>query len=321
MKAIVRGAVAASVAMCAVGKADASCGSAFCFVNTNWSLQGIWTQPGPHVDLRFEYIDQDQPRSGTHDVAVGKIPAHHDEVKTLNKNTILTLDYGVSPEWGVTAVLPIVDRDHEHIHNHQGEQLLEQWKFTDLGDVRIQGRYQTLWGETTAERAGFAGVTFGFTLPTGKTRVANGDREVAERSLQPGTGTTQLALSAYYREALPMQNSSWYAQVAGLIPLGFHDNYKPGTQLGADLGYRYDVNDNLGLNLQLNYVHKGRDKGSDAEPDDSGGRALFIAPGITYSFTPAVQVYAFAQLPIYRDVNGVQLTAKWAGTVGVSAQF
>ena len=120
---------------------------------------------------------------------------------------------------------------------------------------------------------------------------------------------------------LPMQNSSWYAQVAGLIPLGYHDNYKPGTQLGADLGYRYDVNDNLGLNLQLNYVHKSRDKGSDAEPDDSGGRALFIAPGITYSFTPAVQVYSFAQLPIYRDVNGVQLTAKWAGTVGVSAQF
>jgi hypothetical protein len=34
-------------------------------------------------------------------------------------------------------------------HNHQGEQLLEQWNFTDLGDVRIQGRYQTLWGETT----------------------------------------------------------------------------------------------------------------------------------------------------------------------------
>ena len=61
MKAIVRGAVAASVAMCAVGKADASCGSAFCFVNTNWSLQGIWTQPGPHVDLRFEYSTRTSP--------------------------------------------------------------------------------------------------------------------------------------------------------------------------------------------------------------------------------------------------------------------
>jgi hypothetical protein len=321
MKRLIQGAVAASLAACSVNTATASCGSAFCFVNTNWSLQGIWTEPGPHVDIRFEYLDQDQPRSGTNDVSVGEIPAHHDEIKTVNKNTILTLDYGFSPEWGVTAVLPIVDRDHEHIHNHMGQTLLDQWSFTDLGDVRIQGRYQTLWGQTTAERAGFAGITFGLTLPTGKTNVANGEGDVAERSLQPGTGTTQLALSAYYREALPMHNSSWYAQVAGLIPLGYHENYKPGTQVGADLDYRYDVSDNLGLNLQLNYVYKGRDKGSEAEPEDPGGHALFIAPGVTYSFTPAVQIYGFAQLPIYRYVNGVQLTAKWAGLSGSARSF
>ncbi len=312
---------ALAAGFCTAGTAVASCGSAFCFVNTNWSLQGIWTQPGPHVDLRYEYINQDQPMSGNDKVSVGEIPRHHDEVSTLNKNTILTLDYGFSPEWGMTAVVPVVDRDHEHIHNHHGEQLLEQWDFTKLGDVRVQGRYQTNWGQTTMERAGFAGVTFGLTLPTGKTDVVNGEGEVAERSLQPGTGTTQLALSAYYREALPMQNSSWYAQVATLLPLGYHQNYKPGQQVGFDLGYRYDVSDNLGLNLQLNYIYKARDKGAEAEPEDSGGHTVAIAPGITYSFTPAVQIYGFAQLPIYRYVNGVQLTAKWAGTVGISVQF
>ena len=67
--------------------------------------------------------------------------------------------------------------------------------------------------------------------------------------------------------------------------------------------------------------HTGRDKGAEAESEDSGGHTVAIAPAITYSFTPAVQIYAFARLPIYRYVNGVQLTAKWAGTVGISAQF
>ena len=47
---------------------------------------------------------------------------------------------------------------------------------------------------------------------------------------------------------------------------------KPGNQLGVDLGYRYDVSDALGLNLQLNYIYKGRSKGSEAEPEDSGSR-------------------------------------------------
>ena len=118
-----------------------------------------------------------------------------------------------------------------------------------------------------------------------------------------------------------MHNSSWYAQVATLLPLNFHDGYKPGKQFGFDLGYRYDVSDALGLNLQLNYVYKGRSKGAEAEPEDSGGQMVALAPGVTYAFTPAVQAYAFVQLPIYQYVNGVQLTAKWSGTVGISAQF
>jgi len=42
--------------------AGASCGTAFCMVNTNWNVQGVWTEPGLRLDLRFEYIDQDQPR-------------------------------------------------------------------------------------------------------------------------------------------------------------------------------------------------------------------------------------------------------------------
>ncbi len=81
------------------------------------------------------------------------------------------------------------------------------------------------------------------------------------------------------------------------------------------------MSDRLGLNLQLNYIFKGRSKGSEAEPEDSGGQMVAVAPGITDAFTPAVQAYAFVQLPIYQYVNGVQLTAKWSGTLGISAQF
>ena len=51
--------VAVCLLVFGVTEACASCGSAFCNVNTNWSIQGIWTQQGAHVDVRFEYIDQD----------------------------------------------------------------------------------------------------------------------------------------------------------------------------------------------------------------------------------------------------------------------
>ena len=48
---------------------------------------------------------------------------------------------------------------------------------------------------------------------------------------------------------------------------------------------------------------------------------MSISPGVAYALTPAVQLYAFVQLPIYQHVNGVQLIADRSYAVGVSAQF
>ena len=316
-------AAAATALLVTAGSAAASCGSAFCMVNTNWGVQGIWNEPGMRGDLRFEYIDQDQPRAGTRNVAVGEIAHHHDEVSTINRNLFATLDYGISEALGVSVILPWVDREHEHIHNHEGEALRETWKFSSFGDMRVIGRYQfpTAPADPQATRLGFAGVTAGLKLPTGRTTVTNDEGELAERTLQPGTGTTDALIGAYYREALGALNASWFAQVNVQFPFNAYREFRPGKQVLVDVGARWDATDKLGVMLQLNAHYKGRDAGAEAEPDDSGSRTLSLSPGFTYSVTPTVQVYAFVQLPLYQRVNGVQLIADRSYAVGASAQF
>lgn len=320
-KSILSLAALAATALCPTAPAHASCGSAFCLVNSNWNAQGVWTEPGWRADLRYEYIDQDQPRTGTADVAVGQVKQHHDEVRTINRNLFATLDYGFSANWGASVVLPWVDRTHDHIHNHHGTPIPESWAFSNPGDVRVSGRYQTSFEEGGKLSLGHAGVIAGLKLPTGKTDVTNDDGDVAERSLQPGTGTTDLLLGAYFRQALGGVRASWFAQVGAQLPLNSKDGYKPGRQWLVDVGGRWEATDQLGVLLQLNAVSKGRDSGSEAEPEDSGSRAVFISPGLTYAITKAVNVYGFVQLPIYQHVNGVQLVAKRAYAVGASAQF
>lgn len=316
-------ACAAALMLCAAADAAvASCGSAFCLVNTNWGVQGLWNESGWRADLRFEYIDQDQPRTGTRDVAAGEIPRHHDEVRTINRNGFATLDYGISDALGVSLVVPWVNRTHDHVHNHMGEALPEHWSFSELGDARVTARYQWPAGEwpehaTTA----FAGVTGGIKLPTGKIDVANSEGQQAERSLQPGTGTTDALIGAYYRQAIGPWDASWFVQANAQLPLNTHRDYRPGRQFLFDVGARWQPNDQLGLMLQLNAHWKGRDSGAEAEPEDTGSRTVSISPGITYAVTPAVQLYAFVQLPIYQYVNGVQLIADRSYAVGVSAQF
>lgn len=297
----------------------ASCGSAFCTINTNWGIQGQWTDPGLRVDLRYEYIDQDQPMNGKDKVAVGQIPMHHDEVQTVNRNWIATFDYAFASGWGISAIVPVVDRQHQHIHNHQGGQIPESWDFTDLGDVKLLARFQapprgddspTSWG-----------MIFGLKLPTGLFDVTNAQGVQAERSLQPGSGTTDLVFGFYLQGSLPLKDSSWFAQAMYQEALNMRDEFRPGDRFSADFGVRYDLTPALALMLQVNALVKARDAGNEAEPDDSGGKFVFVSPGISYSVTRSLQIYGFVQLPVYQYVNGVQLVANRAFAAGISGRF
>ena len=299
---------ACGVAACAFPiAASASCGAAFCLVNTDWSVQGVFTEPGSRFDLRYESINLDQPRAGRDRVSVGEIPRHHDEVQTRIRNWVATYDRNITASLGFSVSIPFVDRNHTHIHNHHGEQLLETWDFRELGDMRISGRY--------------AGFNAGLKLPTGKTDVRNAEGEEAERTLQPGTGTTDLLLGYAMNGAAGPDHTTWFAQAYGTVPLNSRDGFKPGKRLGVDAGLRYAGIPDWGFMLQVNYQASGRDRGENAEPEDSGKRELFVTPGISWNASKSLQAYGFVQLPVYQSVNGVQLTADWLVTVGLSWRF
>jgi hypothetical protein len=302
--------------------ASASCGAAFCSVNTSWDAHGGWLEPGARLDLRYEHIRQDQPRAGRRDVGVGEISRHHDEQLTLNRNLLATLDYTLNQDWGVNLLAPIIDRHHDHIHNHRGAQLHESWDFSRVGDVRVMARRRLHSSEDQeSHRIATSGVNLGLKLPTGQTNVRNAAGDLAERSLQPGSGTTDLVAGANYSVALPMRSLSWFMQALAQLPLGEKDDYRPGHRVNLDLGARYDVGDHMGLLLQLNALFRARDQGAEAEPEDTGGRFMFVSPGVSYAFTRNLQVYAFVQLPLYQDVNGVQLVARHAIAVGLNMRF
>ena len=215
---------------------------------------------------------------------------------------------------------PYVDREHLHIHNHQGEKLEERWDFRELGDMRVVARY-VLSSTDNADAICQTGFNFGLKLPTGKHNVVNDEGEAAERTLQPGTGTTDALLGYYWHRSMVQTGWSYFARAATVLPLNSRDDYKPGNQLLLDAGVRYAVGPSVGLMLQVNYIAKGRDKGANAEPEDSGQRQLFLSPGVSWNVSRNAQAYAFVQVPIYQAVNGVQLTADWAAVAGVSWRF
>ncbi len=293
--------------------AHASCGSGFCTINSNWDVQGGPVEPGARLDLRYEYVKQDQLRAGTKKVSAGEVVRDEIETETENKNFLATLNYSLNSSWGVSVQLPASDRSHSHLLSETGE--TESWNFTALGDVRVLGRYRFAPGDT-----GIWGTSAGFKLPTGSFDKTNAAGDAADRMFQPGSGTTDVLLGIFgNRQTLIADHpAAWFMEAQAQQPLAERADYKPGSQLLLDGGLAYAATAQMNLMLQANLLVKDRDSGAEAESEDTGGTFLFLSPGLAYAVNREFTVYGFVQLPLYQHVNGVQLTADGSFAAGIS---
>jgi hypothetical protein len=300
--------------------AQASCGSAFCVLNTQWSTQGVPPDAGTaRLDLRYEYVDQDELRSGKRRISAAEdTTADALEQRTLNRNWLATLDYTVSKNWSLTAQLPLVNRSHSHIEDPAGAATEENWKFTQGGDLRLLATYRF---DNHYNPLASWGLSAGVKLPTGDYSVENSNGVRAERALQPGTGSTDFIYGAFYAAPGFTADASWWVQASMQQAIVTADDFRPGNQVQLNFGYRQPFTPALHGLLQLNSVAKSRDGGAEAEPDLSGSKSVFLSPGLTFALTKDLEAYGFYQKAIYRYVNGVQLSADHAWVLGMSVRF
>ncbi len=307
------------VSLALANVSQASCGSSFCSLETSLDSQGVLTEPGQFgLDLRFEFVKQDALRAGTKSISQAEDTGDATELKTFNRNLIATLTYAFTPQWSLAASLPYVSRAHSHIEDPTGAAEHESWSFTKLGDARISGNYHF---DRPHDAPDNFGMQFGVKLPSGDYKSENADGVVAERSLQPGTGTTDLIVGGHYTYKPAFKQLTYFVNAQIQHALAKRDDYRAGDQLSLSGGIAYAYADNAAAMFQLNGLSKGRDAGAHAEPDVSGGRFIFASPGVRFALGKDTQVYGFAQVPIYRNVNGIQLTADWTFVAGMTLRI
>jgi len=305
-------------ALLAAPPADASCGAAFCTLNTGWQMQGPAAEPGLSLDLRYDYIAQNRLRSGRRAISPGDVPLETEETKTSNRNLMATFDYATASGGGVTVLVPYVQRRHSHVDTATSTS--EAWEFSGLGDIQVLGRHRFASAASTAAPWGVIG---GLKLPSGDIDRSNGDGVRAERALQPGSGTTDAIAGVYYSDLMLHGNRplNRFLQARVQAPVNARAGYRPGDQFSFDAGLTWPMGLRLSGMLQLNALVKQRDRGPEAEPEESGGSFLWLSPGLSYGPNRRMRVYGFVQLPLYQRVNGVQLTAGWTASVGAGWRF
>ncbi len=307
--------------------AYASCGSSSCAVNTNWDEHSV-SQPGFSLDLRQSYTRADQLRSGSNKITADTTFAGEVEnLRTITRITTLTANYALDQNFGITVQLPYVSRNHMHnLGPYTGNVSagVESFDAKALGDIKVIGRYSAVLNE---EDRSSVGIKFGLKLSNGRKDFTLDTGAIPnEVALQPGNGSTDLIVGAFWNQAVPGNALSWFAQATLQSSIKHDTAFRPGNQINVDGGLRYNVSSGLNGLLQVNTHWNAVDLGSNAAltaagDASSGGKGIALTPGLSFAFTPRSNLYALLQLPIYQSVNGEQLTASKSLTAGINHRF
>ena len=302
------------------------CASCGCTLSADAAM-GYSTSAGWRLSIEYDYIHQDQLRSGTQ--AVSGVPDGTElERETLNRYITAGVSYSPSAAWNVTLFVPYVARTHSTYGEFDSTQPLPDLtssRSSSVGDLRLIGSYQG-WLPTHNQ-----GVQLGVKLPSGKYGTAvkfNGGPlagEPLDASLQPGTGSTDIILGAYYYRAVGEDFDIFVnAQFQSALTSKQNqpgDDFRPGNSVTLSFGIRYEVNPRWVPQLQMNLVHKNVDQGALADITDTAGYIAYLSPGLTAQVVGNLHAYGFAQLPVYSDLVGNQLFPRYTVSVGASYAF
>ncbi len=313
---------------------SAACASCGCTLSPDWEILGISNNPGFRMDLRYDYLNQNQLRSGTASISPTLASRYtpdgkNQEVEKFTNNRYLTLglDYSLNQDWGINLQLPYIRRDHSTLGTASdgitaGDGGGQYDSSTSaMGDVKLVVRYQGL------NKLHNIGLMLGLKLPTGSytqtgtSSDAGAPGSVAiDRGLQPGTGTSDLILGAYASRQL---QGDWDSFIQGIYQraLNSRDNYRPGNGINLNLGIRYTGFEKWTPSLQLNARKVAHDSGSNADTSSTGGTLIYLSPGVSVPASEQLALYGFVQLPLYQDVRGVQLTPRYTVSVGARWTF
>lgn len=285
---------------------------------------GYAVMPGWRFSVEYDYIDQDELRSGTRrvDTVPDGTELEHD---TLNRYVTAGVNYAPSYDWNFQLLVPYVVRSHSTYGTYDSSEPLPDLSsasFSSLGDLRLVANYQGFLSSREF------GVQLGVKLPTGQygTAVDFHSGPLAgqplDASLQPGTGSTDVIAGAYFHHplsrALELFASAQFQAAVKQRMDSIGNDYRPGNSTSAILGLRYSVDPRWVPQLQLNLLHKAPDTGALADVQNTAGTVLYVSPGITLQLARGLFAFGFVQLPAYSNLYGYQLFPRFSASVGLS---
>ena len=191
-----------------------------------------------------------------------------------------------------------------------------------IGDVITLLQYK-LWQRNDNTLILAAGLKW----PFGDTEIVDPDNGIPYNpDLQPGTGSYDFQGSVYFgRQHFLFQGNQFnfttsYRKSNEFDRFDGQQQYRFGDELFIDAGISFPTVISTLLfypELSFRYRFQTVAQTNGANTVNTGGHWLYITPGFRLAITPEWSVFFFSEIPIYRNLKGVQLTTSYRIGTGV----
>lgn len=218
-------------------------------------------------------------------------------------------EYGLVPRFSLFAALPFADKSREITVTNAITGFSETATFgsSGIGDMTLLVKYQAVAPTITSPfelaLGGGAGV------PTGSFTKEQNNAQLAI-DLQPGTGAASLVAWWYLMRAFPSLGLRLIASGTYRYAGTNFDGYRIGDEIITGLGLVYAFDENFAGLLLLRSRFASQDYASRRILSATGGTYHDLMASVSYNDGPG-HLRAFGQLPVYRNVRGIQLTVAY----------
>lgn len=278
------------------------------------------------VGSRLTYTRPDQRSDEELEALAGEhIHAHNTD---YNLNASAGLAYGVTHHLTVSAEVPYVRRDdlREGTHDHAGGAAVNGVEHlgsvTGIGDMNVLAKYRM-----TEEGAMSFALVAGLKIPTGGTHKRSPDGERLETEHQPGTGSwdpiagasastkigaIQLTASALYQFSTKgAQNTRLGNRMQGGIALSHRFGQAPHEHPASHNHHHTEALDEHHEHahstwdafVELGGEWEGRQKVDGEIEEASGGKWIFVAPGVRFNSASGWSAGAAMAVPVWQNIR------------------
>lgn len=272
--------------------------------------EGIW-----QFALTYDY-------NVLRDVVSGTQKLVDDTRRRQTHSLMWETSYGISSLFSVSVMFTAVQQERTIAPETASESLL---RTRGVGDALVLLKYALIPLTLPAQQEVTIGM--GEKIPLGSSTLTS-NSILLPADMQPGTGAWDGILWAYASQGFVPRAPLNLFVIASHRLSGTNERYgsdqqgyKFGNETVVSLGAGYRTGNKVDYSLVLRYRRVAPDQFGGSEISNTGGMWLSILPGVNVTLSDGLTARASALIPLYRNLNGTQLTTTYGVTISAFYVF